>query len=281
MKEMQKTFEVSGPVKVDVQLPAGEVAVDASAEGSAEVELVAHDERSQQLVDDARVELRGNELVIDVSQRRRGLDFGGFFGGHGITCRVRVAAGSSLRARTKSADVHVRGPLAEADIATASGDVALDDLSGNLTVKTASGDVTARDVAGRAAVNTASGDILLSAVRGPVTTNTASGDIQVHAADDNVSANTASGDVMIGAASKGDVAVNSASGDVEIGVRRGSMVHLDCSSVSGDTTSELDPTGEGPYGSGPMLDLRARTVSGDIRIRRAPAPAEDKEEVHG
>jgi hypothetical protein len=77
----------------------------------------------------------------------------------------------------------------------------------------------------------------------------------------------------------GDVTVNSASGDVRIGIRRGSRAYLDCSTVSGDTTSELDVTGEEPAGDGPLVNVKARTVSGDITITRAPAPAQHAEEV--
>jgi DUF4097 and DUF4098 domain-containing protein YvlB len=73
----------------------------------------------------------------------------------------------------------------------------------------------------------------------------------------------------------GNVAAHSVSGDVTIGVRRGSKVHLDCNTVSGDTSSELELTADAPDGEGPLLELRAKTVSGDIRITRAPAPTAD------
>jgi hypothetical protein len=63
--------------------------------------------------------------------------------------------------------------------------------------------------------------------------------------------------------------VNSASGDVAIGVRRGSRAHLDCTTVSGDARSELELSGDEPDGEGPFVEIRARTVSGDIRITRA------------
>jgi hypothetical protein len=85
---------------------------------------------------------------------------------------------------------------------------------------------------------------------------------------------------------QGNVAAHSVSGDVTIGVRRGSKVFLDCNTVSGDTTSELELTTEAPAGDGPLVEIRAKTVSGDIRITRAPAPvtstgsSETVQEVH-
>jgi Toastrack DUF4097 len=276
---MERTFEVSGPVRVDVQLASGEISVDPSAEGTAWVELVAHDETSQELVDAATVELRGHDLVVEVPNRRGGFTLGSLFGSRGITCRVRAPHGSSLRSRTKSADVFVRGPVAEADIATASGDARLEDVTGNLTFKGASGDLVARTVGGRANVNTASGDIALGVIGGSLSANSASGDIVVEGACADARANTASGDIALEAVVDGEVSVNSASGDVRIGISRGTRAHLDCSTVSGDTSSELDVTHEEPNGNGPLVHVKARTVSGDISITRAQAPAGRHEEV--
>src|SRR5205814_9219332 len=107
-------------------------------DGQAEVEPVGHAADSQQLIDDARVELRGRELLVDVPNRRGGFSLGGLFGGRGITCRIRCPQGSSLRSRTKSADLEVRGVLADVDAAAASGDCELAILTGDLSYKSAS-----------------------------------------------------------------------------------------------------------------------------------------------
>src|SRR5919205_2579950 len=102
---MQRSFDVTGPVALDVRLAAGEIDIDPTLEGRIDVELVAHDEESQQLVDAARVELRGEELVVDVPMRRSGFSFGLIFGRQGISCRIRCPERSSLTVRSKSADV--------------------------------------------------------------------------------------------------------------------------------------------------------------------------------
>jgi DUF4097 and DUF4098 domain-containing protein YvlB len=269
---MQKTFQATGPIEIDVQLAAGDIRVDRSDDETVGVELIAHSPEAQELVDAATVELRGSQLVVDVPGKRGGFSFKDLFGGRGIDCRIRCAEGSSLRVRAKSADVIVTMDLAAADVSTASGDVRLENVSGDLTVKSASGDVNARHVGGRATVNTASGDVGLGHVGGTISANSASGDISIDAAHGDAKANTASGDVSLGAVLQGDVSVNSASGDVSVGVRRGSKAFLDCSTVSGDARSELDMTGDAPAGDGPMVHVKARTVSGDIVITRAAAP---------
>ena len=79
---------------------------------------------------------------------------------------------------------------------------------------------------------------------------------------------------------RGQVNATSVSGDVTIGVRRGSKVYLDCNTISGDTSSELELTTDAPAGDGPLVEIRAKTVSGDIRITRAPAPVNDNGSSH-
>ena len=119
-------------------------------------------------------------------------------------------------------------------------------------------------------------------VRGPINVTSASGDVTIGEACDNVSVNTVSGDQEHGAVYAGNVSAHSVSGDVRIGVRRGSKVFLDCNTVSGDTSSELEMSPDAPATDGPLVEIRAKTVSGDIRITRAPAPAvnEEHQEVH-
>jgi DUF4097 and DUF4098 domain-containing protein YvlB len=278
---MQKTFEVQGTAEVEIRLNAGDIQVDPTLEGRVEVDLTAHDDEGQELVDAARVELQGNRVLVDVPQKRGGFSFGNLFGRQGITCLVRCPEGSLVSVRSRSADVSVRGAIGGLNVATASGDVEADRVNGGINVKSASGDVQIRVVTGGVNVQSASGDVELGAVGGSINVNTASGDVRISAADDNVNVSTVSGDQEHGAVMRGNVSAHSVSGDVHIGVRRGSKVYLDCTTVSGDTSSELEVSPEAPTTDGPLVEIRAKTVSGDIQITRAPAPAnEQHQEVH-
>ena len=248
---MQKSFAVTGPAELEVRLNSGEIEIEAVDDAtSVDVELIAYDEESQLLVDEARVELREHhgrpQVVVDVPQKRSGFSLGNLFSRQGISCRVRCPEGSLLTTRTRSADLLVRGAIGGMNIATASGDVEADRVLGGVNV------------------------------------NTASGDVRIGSADDNVTVSTVSGDQEHGAVMRGNVSAHSVSGDVHIGVRRGSKVFLDCSTVSGDTSSELEVSPEAPATDGPLVEIRAKTVSGDIRIARAPAPTvnEEHQEVH-
>ncbi|MGH9075617.1 MAG: hypothetical protein ACRDZQ_16090, partial [Acidimicrobiales bacterium] len=72
--------------------------------------------------------------------------------------------------------------------------------------------------------------------------------------------------------------VQSAAGDITLGVAPGTLLHVDAQTLSGDTSSEipLDEDGGADAGTGsgradgPVVELRAKTVSGDIRVVRAP-----------
>jgi DUF4097 and DUF4098 domain-containing protein YvlB len=270
---VQKTFDINGPAQIEVRLAAGEIVVDPTLEDHIEVELMAHDDESQRLVDDARVELKDGHLIVDVPNKRGGFSFSLGFTRQGITCRIRCPRSSGLSVRSKSADVVARGTLGALSISTASGDIEANRVEGGVNIKSASGDTRVQEVMGGVNVQTASGDIELEIVRGPANVNSASGDVTIGEAYDNVSANTVSGDQEHGAVMRGNVSAHSVSGDVTIGVRRGSKVFLDCNTLSGDTSSELELRTDAPVGDGPLVEIRAKTVSGDIRITRAAAPA--------
>jgi len=278
---MQRSFDVSAPVELEVRLSSGEVTIDPSLDGRVEVELTAHDDDSQRLVDEARVELQDRSdrprVIVEVPQKRGGFSFS--FGRQGITCRVRCPEGSVVTAKTKSADLTVRGTIGSVSFTTASGDLDLERVSGGVNAKSASGDVSAREIGGDVSIQSASGDVSLEVVRGAASVTSVSGDVRIDEAYDDLNANTVSGDQKHSAVMRGRVAAQSVSGDVSIGVRRGSKVFLDCNTLSGDTSSELELTGDAPDGDGPLVEIKAKTVSGDIQITRAPAPAANTMEV--
>ena len=139
-----------------------------------------------------------------------------------------------------------------------------------LEVKVASGDVEFEDVSGEAGVNTASGDVRLDRV-GTAKINSASGDVRIDESAEGADVNTASGDVAIDSVVSGDVRINSASGDIEVGIAKGSRLWVDAQTLSGDTSSELDLESGSTIETddGPLVELKARSMSGDISIKRA------------
>lgn len=269
-----RSFETPGPVLVSVECPAGEVVVATHDAPRTEVDVVAlrHDDATRDAVERTRVELRprgdGHEVAIDVPER-----VGTFFGREPrVRVDVRAPHGASLTFTTASADVEATGQLGEVRGKTASGDVTVAS-AGTVAVKTASGDLRIGDVEGEASLHSASGDIHVGNVGGPVDASVVSGDLHVASAAAGGAVAAVSGDVEVGAVTEGEVSVRSVSGDVTVGVREGSRVHVDVSTVSGDLRSDLELTDSPADGDGPLVDVRGKTVSGDLRLRRAPAPA--------
>jgi DUF4097 and DUF4098 domain-containing protein YvlB len=259
---IEQSFETEGPLRLDLRVPGGRVEVEASGDGAAEVRL-----EGPELDERATVALRGDELRVHVRDRK------GFFvdfGREEYLLRVRCPAGSSLHVRTKSADVETRGPLADVRCESASGDVTIDTAQ-SVHAQSASGDIAVRAAAGEVEAGSASGDVEIGrAAR--VVANVVSGDLRVHDVEGSVSAKSVSGDVRLDGVVSGDVSVQAVSGDVHVGVRRGSLVYVDASTLSGDTRSELDLDGEPAADEGgPRVELQLKTVSGDITVARAAA----------
>lgn len=272
-----REFDVGGLLTLRVQLPAGELDLSTHDEPRATVELeaVKSNDESRRLAEQGRVELRprggGEELVVDLEESRIGFLS---WGNAKIRVTARVPHGTNLELQTRSADVRAAGRLGAVDAKTASGDLALPAVEGDAALKTASGDVRIASVAGDVAVHSASGDVVLGEVGGEVVVKSASGDVvlgPVRGANTTVA--SASGDVRITSLARGQVSLQSASGDLDVGIQRGSRLWVDARSMSGQTTSELEVGDEQVGDEGPLVELKATTMSGDIHLRRADAPS--------
>ena len=272
-----ETFPTPGAVALDLNLAAGEVRVEAVAglaETTVELEPL-HGEAAERLVEEARVEHRPGregaaEVVVEVPEARR---LGVFRGGAEIRLTVHCPEHARLHVRAASAEIRARGLLGAAEIESASGDVEVEEVEGAVRAKGASADLTFGRIGG-GRLEAASGDVEVRRITGEARIRTASGDVRVGTAEASLEVQTASGDQEIDDVVSGRVALKAMSGDVRVGVRRGSGVWVDASSMSGETSSELD-LGEDPVDEGgPTVELEARTMSGDVRIVRAGARGE-------
>jgi DUF4097 and DUF4098 domain-containing protein YvlB len=278
-----ETFQTPGPVRLDVRLGSGEVRLETSdtAETTVTLEPLRDNDASVAAVQEARVEQRGDEILVDVRDRRRG------FRGADVLVEIHCPEESSVRAKTGSADIEGRGRFGSVEVESGSGDVQFSDVSGDAEINAASGDVQIARIGGQARINTASGDVQLASVGGEARVNSASGDVQIRETGNRLEVNTASGDVLVGKAlssvnansasgdqtigsvSQGKVDLKSASGDLKIGIREGSTLWVDARSRSGEVRSELPVSDLPPEGDAPHVELRANTMSGDITVVRA------------
>ena len=275
----RETFPVGGPVNLVVHAPAGAVEIEAADVAEATVVLEPQSDSGQKAVEEATVELRGGstrpELLVDI---HHGIRFGSRRGprvsiivgkGPSVKVSVRVPTGSSLEVVTDEADVKGTGVLDRADVKSTAGDVRIDEIEGEASVKSVSGDVALGMVGGEASVNSVSGDATIDRVAGPASVHSVSGDIEVREGASSLHIKTISGDARIGSAVEGKVTMQSVSGDLTLGLRAGSKLWVDARSTTGTTTSELALGDTPPTNGGPLVEFRAKSISGDIRIVRA------------
>jgi putative adhesin len=258
-----QTFNVTGPVRVEVRIPNADLTVATGQPGSASVAFGGGTRP-----DDVTVtcERRGDTDVLTVSSKQSGL----FKFRRALPLDVRVPEGSALLATTAAGGIACTGPLGAVRIETASAGVRIPEAA-SADVIGVSGEVVIGRVAGEASVKTVSGAIQVDDVRGRLVLRTVSGRIRVHGAGGDVEARSVSGDVQLQRLEQGVVRLDSVSGDVTLGVRRGVAVWLDLDSASGDVRSDLGGSGDGPGDDRPVLELRGRTVSGDVRVTSVEA----------
>jgi len=278
-----ETFQTPGDVRLDVRLGSGEIRLEAAEteETTVTLEPLRDNEASVAAVEEARVEQRGDEIVIDVRGRRR------LIRGADVLVEIGCPNGASVRAKSGSADIEGHGRFGSVEVENGSGDVQFSEVSGDLEINAASGDVQVASVGGEARINTASGDVQVASIAGDAKVNSASGDVMIREAGGRLEVNSASGDVLvrevsspvsfntasgaqtIGTVTQGKVDLKSASGDLKIGIREGSTLWVDARSRSGEVRSELPVSDLPPEGDAPHVELRANSMSGDITVVRA------------
>ena len=246
-----ETYSTPGPLRLNLEIPAGEIEIETANtdETRVELEAVANNDAIRDLVENSRIELvrrgDGHEVIVEAKSRHgifisisQGPDIR--FGGPDVRLRITCPHGADLEARTKSADVRARGEYGAVDLKTASGDLQVDKAKGPTRIKSASGDVHIDEVVSSLEVQSVSGDLHAGLVHG-------------------------------------DIRAQLVSGDVMVGVRAGARVYVDANTVSGSTSSEFElsdaPTAA-PAADAPLVELFVKTVSGDVRIERALAAAE-------
>ena len=259
------TFNTPGPIDLRVELWQGEVSVVADDTDTTTVELtpLRNDAAARDAVENARVEQRGNEVVVLMPKAKGGL----FRGRAEVRADIHVPAGSNASIETASADIETNGQLGNLRAASGSGDVSID-VSANLEVRTGSGDIRVTTVHGSCTIKCGSADVRVDTVTGSFRAKTGSGDIMLVQAGHTVDAMAGSGDMLLKRIEQGNVKVKTGTGDVQIGVADGTAAYLDIMTVTGDVTSDLDAA-EAPSAGERMVDINVQSGSGDVVLQRS------------
>jgi hypothetical protein len=245
------TFSTTKHVRLKAQFAAGAIDVAAGDAEQTTVEIIPRhdDSRARELLERARVTCTdhadGHDVHIEIPERW------------------------TWRGRTVPFDIRVRTPAGtDMDVTTAEASFSAAD-AGSVNARSASGSIRI-DRCRSARVSTASGRVAIGSAERNAEVNGVSGEVTVGECR-TARIKTVSGDVELGRVGPGETTVHTVSGEVGIGVIPDAAVWIDTGSVSGETVSELGPGGP-PADDQALVELRVKTVSGQIHLRRAATP---------
>jgi DUF4097 and DUF4098 domain-containing protein YvlB len=295
------SFETPSPLRLRVENKLGDVYLLARPGSTTVVEVTGGGHSGEEMAGRTRVEhyagsAQPDTIVVEVPNPQVLLRSLSSLGGW-VAVRVELPEGTEVDISTAAGDIRADGAFGQAKLVSASGDIWAARIAGDFSANTASGDVGAGTVSGGTEVGTASGSVTLEMAQGPAHIRTASGDVTVQGSGGPVSVQTASGDVRIGEvlngcqvktasgdqelgrAVSGKARLETMSGDLRVGVPKGTAVSVELETITGALSSEIELSAERPgsqegsRGAGadePFLELSARTVTGDVKIKRLP-----------
>ena len=258
-------FDTPEPITATVEISEGAVRLVASDRDDTVVDVRPRDEsRSHDVkaAEQVRVDFSNGTLLVS---SRRGFSFPRR---GAVIVDIALPSGSRLNASAASAEITADGRYTDCKFASASGDLVVGSVMGNLKADSASGGILVNDISGSASVSTASGDAAIGDLEGDLKFRAASGSLTVRRLRGSVNTQTASGDVNVAMAVNGGVSAQTASGEIVVGIAEGTAAQLDLHTRSGEVRNSLTQS-DGPADDDETLVVHAQTASGDVVVQRA------------
>ena len=252
-----RSFNVTGPIRLELNNASGDVNITGSADGKVHVrgEVRASGfgiDSTRKRLDDTLanppIEQKGDTIRIgkDMSRMRN----------ISITYTIQVPRATEVDANVASGAQTIRNVTGPVTVRAASGSIRLENIQHDAEVTTASGTITASDVGSDLHVSTASGNVELTGIKGNVRASTVSGVIRITKPGARVEVGNTSGEIEIQGASN-DVKAHAISGLVSVQGNPGADSYWDLKSVSGGVQLRVPAAAN--------LHLTAEASSGDIR----------------
>src|SRR5580700_11275769 len=213
----EKTFQVTGPVDLEVQTRSGDITVRTGPAGSVSIrgKIFVGDRwlMGSRHADVSDIEqhppLRqdGNSIHIDyVNVRDISVDY-----------EITVPEDATIRTRSGSGDQIIEGTRGNIDLQSGSGDIKLSRLTGEIRLQTGSGDVRAREISGPVRGGAGSGDIEVEETgTGDIDLHTGSGNITARGIQGAFRAEAGSGDITAEGTQTGEWEIRTGSGNVHV-----------------------------------------------------------------
>ncbi len=274
-----RSFQVSGPVDLEVLTRSGDITVRNGAAGAVTIHAKIqsgnswfggdHKAEVQELQTNPPVRQNGSSIRIDyVNINNISIDY-----------EITVPEETAIRAHTGSGNQTIEGLRGNIELESGSGDLKLARLTGDMRFQTGSGNVRGRELAGPAKIKAGSGDIEIEETGvGDMEIRTGSGNINVSGINGGFHAEAGSGDIHGKGVPKSMWSVRTGSGNVTLSVPHDAAFDVDVSSSSGTVTlghpvtttvqgriQEMKKSVVGKVlGGGPMISVH--TGSGDVAV---------------
>lgn len=282
------SFDVSGPIDLDISAGVGFVDLIASDRTDAVVEVAPSKPGrggDESLAREATVSYDNGRLRISVPRRLN------LFGRtDSVDIRCQLPTGSRVTIESAYGSVRARGELGDCRIVAKYGNVAADTVA-NLVLEAPYGTVDIADVTGRLDVTAGHGVLRVAHIQGNarlrgshgvMELGTAAGDLEITTSGTltidralgDVTARSAHGPIRIKEVSGGTIQLENGYADVDVGVPNGVAAWIDASSSHGRVRNELTPDPDAA-GSERSVELRLHANHGDVIIRRATTHRRD------
>jgi len=252
-----RSYSVTGPVRLELTNASGDVDITGSADGK--VHIHAEVRASGFGFDNPRKRLDDTIANPPIEQKGSTIRIGKEFSNLrnlSITYNIQVPHDTEISATVASGAQIIRNVSGPVTVRAASGSIRLEQIERDAQLTTASGTISASDVGSDLHISTASGNVSISSIKGNVRANAVSGVIRIMKPGARVEATNTSGEVEIQGASN-DVKAHAISGLVSVQGNPGADSYWDLKSISGGVQLRVPAAAN--------LHFSAEATTGEIR----------------
>jgi hypothetical protein len=263
-----RTYEVSGPIRLDVTNASGSVHISGSADNKVHI----HGEIRARgfLFNDASKQAKELSANPPIEQKPDIIRVGKELGrsnGAAIEYKIELPRNAEVATTVASGSQTISDIQGPVKIESSSGSIAVSKIDRSVQVSSASGSVTAQDLGDDFRASTKSGSVNATNVKGDVRIRTQSGSIHISGPGARVEASSKSGSVdVVGAGN--DVNASSTSGHVSVKGNPSGNSYWNLKTVSGSVEVAVPPSAN--------FHLSAEAVSGQINAS-IPIVIEDQD----
>jgi len=282
------SYDVSGPVDIDVTASVAFVDIVASDRTDAVVEVLpSKPGRSgdESLARESTVSFDGGRFRVKVPRRLN------LFGrSDSVDVRCEVPTGSRVTIENAYGSVRARGVLGDSRIVAKYGGVTADTVAG-LILEAPYGSTEIAEVTGRLDVTAGHGVVRIGEVHGVARLRASHGSMELGTAAGNVevatsgamtigralgdvTARSAHGPIRIREVSGGTIRLDNGHADVDVGVPTGIAAWIDATSAHGRVRNELTPD-PAAAANDRSVELHLHANYGNVIIRRIATPRKE------